>query len=74
MTEQPVTREGRLATYKHPRDVVFLDALPRNVTGKVQKTVLRGLVAQPSSAGMMAGKRHLVAICHEGPAKARVSG
>jgi fatty-acyl-CoA synthase len=36
--------DGRLATYKHPRDVIFLDALPRNPTGKVQKTVLRDLV------------------------------
>ena len=37
--------DGRLATYKHPRDVIFLDALPRNPTGKVQKTVLRDLVS-----------------------------
>jgi fatty-acyl-CoA synthase len=37
--------DGRLATYKHPRDVIFLDALPRNATGKVQKTVLRDLCA-----------------------------
>jgi fatty-acyl-CoA synthase len=39
--------DGRLATYKHPRDVIFLDALPRNATGKVQKTVLRDLVTRP---------------------------
>jgi fatty-acyl-CoA synthase len=38
--------DGRLATYKHPRDVIFLDALPRNATGKVQKTVLRDLVTR----------------------------
>ena len=37
--------DGRLATYKHPRDVIFLDALPRNATGKVQKTILRDLCA-----------------------------
>jgi fatty-acyl-CoA synthase len=36
--------DGKLAAYKHPRDVLFLDALPRNATGKVQKTVLRDLV------------------------------
>jgi fatty-acyl-CoA synthase len=32
---------GRLARYKHPRDVVFLDALPRTAMGKVQKFELR---------------------------------
>ncbi len=39
--------DGRLATYKHPRDVIFLDALPRNATGKVQKTILRDLATRP---------------------------
>jgi acyl-CoA synthetase (AMP-forming)/AMP-acid ligase II len=39
--------DGRLATYKHPRDVIFLDGLPRNAAGKVQKTVLRDLVTRP---------------------------
>ncbi len=29
-----------LARYKVPRDIVFLDALPRNPTGKVLKRVL----------------------------------
>lgn len=32
---------GRLATYKTPREVIFLDELPRNPTGKVTKTILR---------------------------------
>ena len=32
---------GRLAKYKHPRDVVFMDALPRNVMGKILKYQLR---------------------------------
>ncbi|MCI0548891.1 MAG: long-chain fatty acid--CoA ligase [Candidatus Rokubacteria bacterium] len=32
----------RLARYKHPRDVVFLDVLPRTAMGKVQKFALRG--------------------------------
>ena len=31
----------RLATYKIPKSVVFIDALPRNAAGKVLKTVLR---------------------------------
>ncbi len=38
--------EGRLARYKHPREVVFLDALPRNAMGKVIKDQLRRLVAE----------------------------
>ena len=37
--------ENRLARYKHPRRVVFLDALPRNAMGKVQKPELRRRVA-----------------------------
>jgi fatty-acyl-CoA synthase len=32
---------GRLARYKIPRDVEFLDEIPRNPTGKVLKRVLR---------------------------------
>ena len=35
---------GRLARYKHPREVVFMDALPRNVMGKVQKFRLRQMI------------------------------
>jgi fatty-acyl-CoA synthase len=33
--------EGRIARFKHPKDVLFLDALPRNAMGKVQKFRLR---------------------------------
>ncbi len=33
--------KDRLARYKHPRRVVFADALPRNAMGKVQKFELR---------------------------------
>lgn len=32
---------GKLATYKTPKYVVFMDELPRNATGKVLKRVLR---------------------------------
>ena len=32
--------EGRLARYKHPRRVVFCDALPKTALGKVQKAEL----------------------------------
>ncbi len=38
---QSLVRE-RLARHKVPRDVVFLDALPRNATGKVMKSSLPG--------------------------------
>jgi fatty-acyl-CoA synthase len=34
--------DGRLAGYKHPRDVVFVDTLPRNAIGKVEANRLRG--------------------------------
>ncbi|HUL42530.1 MAG TPA: malonyl-CoA synthase [Burkholderiales bacterium] len=33
--------EQRLARYKHPKRVLFVDELPRNVMGKVQKNLLR---------------------------------
>ena len=35
---------GKLGKYKHPRDVVFVDALPRNAMGKVMKKVLRDII------------------------------
>ena len=37
--------EGRLARFKHPRRVVFVDALPKNAMGKVQKFELRAAIA-----------------------------
>jgi fatty-acyl-CoA synthase len=40
----------RIARYKHPRDVLFLDALPRNVMGKVQKFRLREMLAEGAEA------------------------
>jgi acyl-CoA synthetase (AMP-forming)/AMP-acid ligase II len=45
LTQPDVTGlfEHRLANYKHPRDVIFLDALPRNATGKVDRIRLRAL-------------------------------
>ena len=37
---------GRLARYKHPREVRFVDALPRNAMGKVLKYELRARLAE----------------------------
>jgi fatty-acyl-CoA synthase len=36
---------GRLARFKHPGAVIFVDSLPRNAMGKVQKFRLRDLIA-----------------------------
>ena len=36
--------DGKLGRYKHPRDVIFMDALPRNAMRKVEKGVLREMV------------------------------
>ncbi|XDZ65348.1 hypothetical protein AB8880_10515 [Alphaproteobacteria bacterium LSUCC0684] len=30
-----------LAQFKHPREIVFVDSLPQNSMGKVQKNILR---------------------------------
>jgi fatty-acyl-CoA synthase len=42
LTEQDVKDHvrGRLARFKVPRDVMFVDELPRNPTGKVVKRLL----------------------------------
>jgi fatty-acyl-CoA synthase len=40
--------EGRLARFKHPRRVVFVDALPKGVLGKVQKADLQRELARTS--------------------------
>ncbi|NTX28143.1 AMP-binding protein [Burkholderia pyrrocinia] len=39
----------RMANYKIPRDIAFVDALPLNASGKVLKQVLREASAQPAS-------------------------
>ncbi len=48
LTREQVIRlfEDRLAAYKHPRDVIFLEALPRNATDKVDRTGLHDLVSR----------------------------
>ena len=42
--------DGELARFKHPRDVVFAESLPRNVMGKVQHFALRDLVSHAAKA------------------------
>ena len=42
--------QGRLARYKQPRSVVFIEALPRNPAGKVLKFELRESYGAPGSA------------------------
>jgi acyl-CoA synthetase (AMP-forming)/AMP-acid ligase II len=37
----------RLARYKHPREVVRLDALPKTALGKVQKALLKERLSAP---------------------------
>jgi malonyl-CoA/methylmalonyl-CoA synthetase len=53
----------RLAKYKQPKRVIFVDALPRNTMGKVQKNLLRDAYAdlyrpssRPSSNDMVEGR------------------
>jgi acyl-coenzyme A synthetase/AMP-(fatty) acid ligase len=40
--------EGRIARFKHPRRIVFVDTLPRNAMGKVQKFELRRQFGEPA--------------------------
>jgi len=45
LTEEDVLAmfEGKIASWQKPDAVVFVDALPRNATGKIRKTELRDL-------------------------------
>ena len=43
--------QGRIARYKHPREVRFLASLPRSPLGKVQREVLREAVRAAHSEG-----------------------
>ncbi len=40
---------GRLARYKHPKDVVFVDSLPRNAMGKVVVADVRAMLRDVSA-------------------------
>ncbi len=48
MTEADVLAlfQGRIARYKHPREVRFLERLPRTALGKVQKEAVRAAVTE----------------------------
>jgi acyl-coenzyme A synthetase/AMP-(fatty) acid ligase len=47
--------QRRLASYKKPSLVYFVDALPRNASLKVRKDELRSLVAEGSLDGAATG-------------------
>ena len=40
--------QGRLARYKQPRAVRFVDEIPRNPSGKILKRVLRERFPEPA--------------------------
>jgi fatty-acyl-CoA synthase len=42
---------GRVARYKHPRDVILADALPRTALGKVKREELKRMARRESVAG-----------------------
>ena len=42
--------DGRIARYKHPRDIVFLERLPRTALGKVRIEEVRAAVTRPAGA------------------------
>jgi fatty-acyl-CoA synthase len=40
--------EGRIARYKHPKEVVFVGELPKTALGKIRKEDVRQMVARPT--------------------------
>ena len=38
--------KGRLASYQHPHDILFMESIPRTPLGKIQKSALRQLVRE----------------------------
>src|SRR3546814_14893502 len=47
---------GQLAKFKVPKEIVFVDALPRNPSGKILKRKLRAAQADPRSEERRVGK------------------
>jgi fatty-acyl-CoA synthase len=56
LTERDVLAllEGKVARYKHPRAVIFVDALPRTALGKVQKADVREIAIRRTGKGVRA--------------------
>jgi fatty-acyl-CoA synthase len=52
LTEGDVLRlfEGRIARFKHPKVVLFVERLPRTAVGKLHKEEIRRLVARGATA------------------------
>ena len=50
VTEDEIVAQcrSRLASFKRPRKVVFIDALPQTVSGKIRKNILRDQVTTPA--------------------------
>jgi fatty-acyl-CoA synthase len=48
LTSEQVLRllEGRIARYKHPKEVIVVDALPKTALGKIRKEDVRQMVAR----------------------------
>jgi fatty-acyl-CoA synthase len=38
--------QGRIARYKHPREVRFLERLPRSALGKIQREAVRAAITE----------------------------
>jgi fatty-acyl-CoA synthase len=38
--------DGRIARYKHPKDVVFIGEMPKTALGKVRKEDVRNLASR----------------------------
>ena len=49
-TEVLALFDGRVARFKHPRDVIFMKALPRNAMGKIEKYRLREILTDVAPA------------------------
>ncbi|KFL15994.1 long-chain fatty acid--CoA ligase, partial [Geobacillus stearothermophilus] len=49
--EQFCKTSDRLAPYKRPRAYYFVDALPRNASGKIQKFLLREQLKKQATGG-----------------------
>ncbi len=43
--------EGRIARFKHPKEILFVEALPRTALGKVRKEDVRSLVTRHAVSG-----------------------